>query len=403
MASDSSRLPALSLLLRSLPLWPLWLWPLLSVSALSAQEEGAPEILGQPAEWSVEPSQAPTLIPIPSGSSLRAEPTADAALLSILPDAKLELLESRQPWVRVRYGEMTGWVDLEAPRSSQNRDEEPMPLQPRFEAGTIEPNGELGAYTFWGLIRDRAVRAYLDRVATDHARLYAERYGLLIEEPVGGDVVYFTRRSTFVLYSREQGHDIDIQGNGYFKAPALVVMHTGRGHRRQIAATLVHELTHLLNWHLLGGWRRGRAALAPWLDEGMADDMAFASSDRSGQLRAEPLGPSNLRYGGRLGARLLELDRAIEKGLLPSIPQLLDMDSAAFLDGPIAMHYTLSALWIRYLLSDPELAERFRAFLPLVARGGAADATNLGAHLGREWPELERGFRAWRRKQQLRF
>ena len=83
--------------------------------------------------------------------------------------------------------------------------------------------------------------------------------------------------------------------------------------------------------------------------------------------------------------------------------QLLDMDQRDFMGGPREIHYTLSALWVRYLLSDPDLAERFRAFLPEVARGAAADSTNLVAHLGRGWSRLEKDFRAWRRRQQLRF
>lgn len=367
-------------------------------------EEEPGVILGQPAGWSMEASEAAALIDIPSGSSLRAAPEDDAGVLAILPEAKLELLESRPPWVKVRYANVLGWVDLEGSRAPPDQAVDPNPLQPRFKAGDIEPAGQIGTYSLWGSARDRGVIEYLDTIAREHARLYAERYGLAGGSPIGGDVLFIRERRAFIEYHRDQAQsEIDLLDEGFFEAPALVVINSGRGTRKELASTLVHELTHLLNWHYLGGWQRNDSTLAPWIDEGMADDMAFSAVDRKGRMRPGPLGSSNLRYGERLGSILNELEQAIENGFTPSLQRLLDMDQDTYMSGARQFHYTLSALWVRYLLSEPELAEGFRAFLAILAQGGSASSINLQTQLDRSWPELEKGFRAWRRKQRLQF
>lgn len=255
---------------------------------------------------------------------------------------------------------------------------------------------------------------YLDRVAREHARLYSERYGLKAVSPIRGDVRlspisdrpgFFTIGQTPVEIHQNPGLDEkDLPGDGYFEPPALVVIHAGRKSRRELAATLVHELTHLLSWHLLGGWQQGpQGKLAPWLDEGLADDLAFSMADREGNLSAEPLGPANLRYSRRLGQLLAEIERRIETGTAPSLEQLADMDQETFLSGDRDINYTLAALWVRYLLSHKDLAIRFQAFLASLSEGTPADSRNLGAQLDRGWPQLDRGFRAWLRKQRLRF
>ncbi len=372
--------------------------------AFGQEAEEPPTILGQPAGWSIEPEAVETLIPIVAGSALRERPQDDAGILTLLPESKLPLLETRQTWVKVRHGESEGWVDLDASRAREGREQEPPPLEPRWEPGNIEPSGEIGAYTLWGIPPEPVVLDFLDRVVRDHLRLYGERYGLVSENPIGGDVRLISQMREFVESHRDQGQGkIDIQGNGYFNAPALVVIHTGRSSRQQLAATLLHELTHLLNWHFLVGWSRPGARVAPWLDEGMAEEMTFSASDRKGNLQAEPLGTSNLRFGGEMGALLQQIGRAIKTGGTPSLPTLLDMDHEAFLEGDRNTHYTLSALFIRYLVNAPELADRFRAFLSLVSEGVAADSTNLATQLDRTWPQLEKGFRAWIARQRLRF
>ncbi len=83
---------------------------LLPAATAGAQDEP----LGQPAGWAVE--EPVTLVGVVSGSELFREPDPATMVLAILPEAQLPLIETRGTWVKVRYGDQVGWVDLEGGR-----------------------------------------------------------------------------------------------------------------------------------------------------------------------------------------------------------------------------------------------------------------------------------------------
>lgn len=380
-----------------------WLFALaLTATAQEADEE--PEILGQPAGWAVEAEDASSLVEVAEGSALHAEPDHESLIITLLPDGQLPLVESNERWVRVRYGDRLGWVDLEAPHPPQGApapsgevfiDREPV-FDP-LELGTGWTQEEAGPYTLFSRVDDPGLIDYLLRVAVDHARLYAERYGLP-EKEIGGMLILLADRQAMTDFRRARGHEIvESRIEGYFHSPDLVVLYRGFNSRQRLAATVIHEVTHLVSWQVLRGGGRHLASLPPWLEEGMAEELALSSLQR-GRLRAGPLGPGNLRYGRRLGAVLWQLEQEIvAQGTAPSLPALLAMDEDAFLSSDSELNYLMSAFWVRYLLSgaDDELAAGFKAYLASVAGGGGSASATLLTRLDRTWPQLSNGFRGY--------
>lgn len=295
--------------------------------------------------------------------------------------------------------ELTGKAAGLRPAVDERPAPEPPVLDPEIRAADEERSApaapadvRIGPYPLDTVLDDGRLTAMLDRAAAGHRRLYAERYGVAVEGPIGGRVALFAAERDYLEFKRLQGHArAETEAAGYFQPPSLVVLQRGSHSRQEVTASLLHELTHLLNWRLLGG--AGERDLPPWLEEGLAGDLALSSIGRQG-LAAEPLGPGNLAYGRRLGDVLLEIDGKLDEGAAPSVEELLRMERAPFLAGEGELHYALSALWVRYLL-DGGLAAPFRAWLAAVAAGGDAGPEALRSHLGRDWTRLEQGFRAW--------
>ncbi len=389
---------------------------LLQVLALAAPAVAQDEPLGQPAGWAIEESES--LIAVAEGSELRLEPNDSARVLMILPEAQLPLIEARGLWVKVRYGDRVGWVDLEGGATPGTATPGNVPPVRHFVTERSEPldigdgwqEGTLGPYKLFSRVDEPPLIDLFDRVAGQHARIYAERYGLKIDTELApreqGTVLLFAGRSAFLKFQRAHDHAIvEAPIGAYFQSPDTVLMYRRSDSRQTLAATLLHELTHLLNWRLL---RAGGGVGTPtpiWLEEGMAEDLALSRLDRHNRLMAGPLGPNNLRYGNSLGVRLFELGEQIGVGgTAPSLRHLLTMDKAAFFNSDTRLNYLMSAMWIRYLLSDAEsrLAVGFRDYLASVATGGRSDAEELRSRLDRSWDQLSQGFRGWLVVQQAR-
>lgn len=137
------------------------------------------------------------------------------------------------------------------------------------------------------------------------------------------------------------------------------------------AATLVHELTHLVNRRALG------PGLPPWLDEGLADDLA------------------NELVGGKFqpAAWQVGMDRAAGK-LLP-LRELVALDNVGFYGGRGYANYAQAYLFLRFLVGDPEFGARFTAFLDALAGGESVSPELLAGYLGRLWPAVETSWGSW--------
>ncbi len=364
--------------------------------------EASEPVLGQPAGWTLE-EPTETLVGVPESAELRVAPRNTAEVLAHLPAARLALLDWQDRWVKVRFRELEGWVDLDAVPVVSAPIADPsavlgqaLKADPRRLARALAPLGtaprrlELAAWTLHTDLAESSLLAHLEQLATQLEGVYQERYGLSPSAAdERGEVVLYAEKASYDRFNEQAEAWVDRHAAGQ-AMPGLAVLHAGGRARQEVAATLVHELAHLLNWQTF------HRQLPPWLEEGLADDLALISVDRTGRIVPSPLSEGNLRLGRNLGAMLDELSRAQEEKRLVALRELLTLDQAGF-TASAQQHYAVAAFWIRFLLrgGDDELASRFRAFLVAVASGQEASFESLQHHLERDLTALEEELHAW--------
>ncbi|HEX6198751.1 MAG TPA: hypothetical protein VF150_00685 [Thermoanaerobaculia bacterium] len=404
----------------------------------AAQEtEEEPEVLGAPAAFG--DVLAEERVEVAAGAALRELPDPRAPVLATLDAAsELPLLERRGAWARVRYGALKGWVLTEGeagaggspdlltagPAALPGREADPELLRRalshlEWPAGR-EP-GRLGPFPFYTDLADPALASFLDRVVTEVLAVYPERFGLDPGLGAAGapgwpleSIVLFRREAEYRAFT---GGDVAAVGleEGGFAGFGLAGLYAGSRSREAVAALLVHEVTHLLNTRALG------PRTPPWLEEGLANDLAYARIDPSGRLRLRELGGGDRQerhqvvdgrgrrgwqvtaiFDGALGALSL-LARALDRRDLPSLATLTSLAWREMVDPTMRQTvYAESAFFIRYLLESEERAAGFRAYLRSVAAGGAGEGSDLLRHLGADdWDGVERGFRRWLRAEAL--
>lgn len=328
---------------------------LLAVAAtiLAQPPEEEPVILGKPAGWSIEPA---------GESGVQAPPPAATA-----PSALAD-----------RLG-----------RAADH-----------LAGGGTE--GMLGPYRLSTDVADERLLGFFDKVAGAVPEAYAERYGLAPAAPAAGRIVLFARQEDYRAFEAEGGElaGMDYSGHAGGGVAALFV---GDRDREEVALTLVHEITHLLNQGL------GGPPLPPWLDEGMAGDLALARLRRDGSLDTDLIQRLALqrsalgrwRIDGPL-ALVAALPVELEAGRLPPLGRLAELDRDGFLAaGDRRLVYAESILALRYLEAPDgaDLAAPLRAYLAAVhgapAAHGEPVAPSLAAALGTSWESLEAGFRRW--------
>ncbi|MGB5173906.1 MAG: hypothetical protein WBQ30_04090, partial [Thermoanaerobaculia bacterium] len=86
---------------------------------------------------------------------------------------------------------------------------------------------------------------------------------------------------------------------------------------------------------------------------------------------------------------------AYETEQVPSVARLVTLGSKAFDGGAVSYDYEQSALLVRYLLLDPELASRFRGFLADLAGGAPYSPELLQQRQTVEWAELDHRLQSW--------
>ena len=388
-------------------------------------EEGSEPILRRP---SPIPAPGGTAIEIPPpplntepegvervtvkpGIPLLAEPRPGAPrVLTPTRIAVLKVLDRRPGWVQVQYGAVTGWVpgrDGAGPEPPFGSDPDPVrPLTGRgpdeqrlawARARLMPPEvvGHVGPYVVYTDLRDPARLSFFDRAAAGLEAAYRSRYGI---SPIGDPaeaVVLFGRESDYRAFLSQATSLAGLPASGH-TGHGVVSLYDGRRPQSEVASTLVHELSHLLNRRAIG------PALPSWLDEGIADDLSQSQIDRSGRLLPGTLGGVTVRAGSRIemhGARaaLQDLLDAAAAGRLRPLPRLLSLDWSEFVRQDGELNYAQSSFFVRYLLQGEQgtLAPGFRAFLQEVSNGKPPEAEALREKLGRSWPMLEAGFRLW--------
>lgn len=351
-----------------------------------------------------------------AGEVLRAEPSPDGAQVATTRGiANVAVLETRGGWARVRYRQEIGWVERQRLAGVRARPDAPPPLGNDPEPvvpvpgrpadpdrlaraaellGASEPAGRLGPYPLWTDVDDPDLVAFLDTLTRDLERAYRQRFGLGPRTDPAESVVFFAGRGAYrqMVAAEERLSGRSARGHA---GHGLAVLYDGGRPRAEIAETLAHELVHLVNRRAVG------PALPPWLDEGLAEELAQSATDPSGRLRPGVLGGSAVvgrdqvrLSGGRAAAPFLaaQLPRA------PSLPDLLALDWDAFTSpGTSQVHYAQSALFVRFLLDGDggRHAGAFRQFLEATAEGEQPTAEALRQRLGVDWGTLEKRFELW--------
>ncbi|MGH9464350.1 MAG: hypothetical protein ACRD0X_01805, partial [Thermoanaerobaculia bacterium] len=273
------------------------------------------------------------------------------------------------------------------------------------------------------LASERQLRR-LERIATALPAAYGSRFALEPGDLDASWVVLFSRRDEYARFAGSLAAAADRPLAGH-ALPGLAALPESGG-PEATAQLLVHELAHLLHR------AAGLPPLPPWLEEGMANDLAFSKMDSAGRLALDTVsgsafmsearlpvtivdlgaskqtarihppeeqiwGNEMFHYAGAL-ASLKELVATVAARRATPLPALLSMPAAEFARGEgFAERYAQSAFFVRFLLDDarPHRAAAFRAFLAWTGAGRPATPEELARTLDASLSDLEPEFHAW--------
>lgn len=358
----------------------------------------------------------PSWVWAPAGTALHRQPTEGAAVLGRLDAiSNLPRLERRGDWFRIwRFGTEV-WVNLPDYREDGpplGNDPEPVrpvvgrPTDPELLAvatGLLRAEARQERRwrdrTLHTDVEDGTLLALLGRVAEQTGPAHRARYGRPSKGGPGGTVVLYAREADYrALQARTEGiADLEIAGHA---SRGLVALYAEGRTRAEVASTLVHELVHLVNPRTIG------PALPPWLEEGLASDLASSRIATDGALHPAELGGRLLQWPGRAEltgpkASLWDLARRHRQSAAgSSLRQVLARDWRDFVaEGTSHQSYGTAAFFVRWLLDDSARARVFRQFLADVSEGADPSAEALGRRLeeelGSDWAEVEADFRRW--------
>lgn len=372
--------------------------------------EPPPELADAPPVW------------IPAGRVSRAQPSDSADVVALFGGiARRPLVDRRGEWAKVWNRGRESWVHLPGydfdgsgppwgMEAEPPRPVEPEPPAEKMLRAVTKHLGDgwtatrLGPYEARTDVADPALLAFLDRLATRVEPAWVARHG---RRPLGTPeavVLLFRRESDFRLLQGSVEGIRALHPEG-FTTRGLVALYAGDKGRLDVGATLVHEMAHRIHRRALG------PALPPWLEEGLADDLALSEIYGAGELDPSRLGGAVTRFATDDGHRvevtggqaaLWTVRRALEGERLPTLAELMAADAEEFV-GRFGgrLRYDLAALWVRYLVQGEDGKHRpgWHAFLDAVAAGETLAPELLHRSLGRsldgEPAELEEDFRRW--------
>ena len=348
------------------------------------QQEGEEVILGRPSGMrAITVPEKTTLIP--AGARLRERPQNQAPVVETFDSAiELPVLDERDGWVQVRYGAWLGWV-----RVAGGEPHEPLQVPANPDLGRLKlaldllgeevEAGSLGPYTLYTDVADPRLLDRLSAVASGVDQAYRKRYGLDPGSLAGTVVVLFAEEQDYRRFEAAEHRIASANSHGY-TSEGLSVLFTGPQQVDAIVRVLVHELTHLL------GRRVFQVRIPPWLDEGMAQDLAFSRIDRSGILR-----PGTL---STVETRVDDLVRIWNGPNRTGLVELISLDWTDFVDPISRPHrYALSAFLIRYLLDgrDEQLRSGFLRYLSNLKSSELPESVSLFEMLDTEPGRVESG------------
>jgi hypothetical protein len=256
---------------------------------------------------------------------------------------------------------------------------------------------DLAGYAGYSDLGDAGLAGRMRALAAGLEGRYRERLG---RTPIGApaeSIVLFAREADYRAFQQSEARLADLAIATGHSGYGLVALYAGGRAGDEIVATLTHELVHLLNRRAIG------PALPPWLDEGLAEDLAESPLDERGLPRLGDFSGAPERQGDRVELRgglaaLESLGRALETTGTPALVSLARLDWESFVaPGKGAIHYAEGFLFVRFLLDggDAGLERGFRNYLDAVAHGESAEPETLERELGRSLAALEAPYRAW--------
>jgi len=209
---------------------------------------------------------------------------------------------------------------------------------------------------------------------------YRARLGIAPAHPPAGTLVLFAERRHYRRYVAADGALPKVYAGFSLAADGLVALPVGDLAIDDVARTLIHELAHLAHRRAFG------LQLEPWLSEGLSDAFGYSAGPEGFAPLAGFTGLEGLR------ARLLG---GYALGRAGSVERLVGLSRDQFDRDPVSHDYDQSALLVRFLLLDPELSSRFRAWLAARTFRGEEPAAPLPEALGLDIAGLDQRFRTW--------
>lgn len=367
---------------------------------VSAPSSAGPSSLEASVAETESPHAAPPsyrrMLRLDRGTVLRSQPQAQAPLVLLLPDAALlQVLDQQGMWYRIDVASVgidrASWVHLEdgpsrelkvqsvwqVPRPSRalNASRRALAVQHLGESWT---SGRCGPYELLTDVKEGRVLDACHRLAEGLDDAYRLRFGVTPVGTAGETLILFRFLDAFRAFVRAEGLS-SVGYAGHANAGGgYLALYLGEQDLDDFVVTLAHELTHLVNWRALGG------PLPRWLSEGLADGIGESASV---QGLGKPRGIDGLEAEAR---------RFRSGGTgFPSSLELASLDAERFDARPQDRHYEHSALLVRFLLLDDELAPRFRDYLADLAAGRGYEPEGFRHRLGISWDELDRRFSRW--------
>ncbi len=332
-----------------------------------------------------------------------AQPEAEVQLL-LESMSYLPVLAREGNWAQVFYNDRKGWIDTswkppfkrrKAGRGILRHRAEPVKSSYFFNLkkarrilGIGRTAVKVGAYDLYTDVEDETLLAFLDSTAAAAEEAYFARYGRLPEGNPTRSTVLFAKEADYRRYTEAtsslSGTQVGHAGRG-----VLAFFAEGRS-REDLARTLAHEITHLVNHRALA------RSLPPWLEEGLAADLGSAWVEDSSSVESGGAANDSLKVEVQgMESRLFLLGEYLKAEKLPPVTFLLSLDREGFHEpGAQSYAYAHSVALIRYFLDGDggRHADGFRLFLKRIAVGTRADLLKC-VEMSPE--ELESGFRAW--------
>lgn len=395
-------------------------------SSLAAQPPGAEEALsaplGAPAAFGPIDSEEEIIL-LASGTRLYQSPARRSPTIDLVDAATtLPVLDRRGAWRRVRWAGRGCWVLVASPDAIGDEvaplDALPADLQPtpadrarvtnaRQRLGAHTPE-KMAGYTVYSDIASatvrRHLRALLDYIDSD----LAARAALPMPPARDEAIVIFAQIAAFrdfVTADDRRRRDSSHLGQAH---AGLAALGSEGLTPPQLEALFVHEVAHLAIRRMLG------IGLPPWLEEGLAEDLAYHRRDDRGKLvpaslsRGEDQRIAEHRDGRggvvylerRLGGThaLADLRASLTVPAQAGLERLVSIDATSFYSGEDRLRYPRAAFFVRFLLHAH--SGGFHAYLRAIARGDEVGPDRLLAHLGQDWPTLERDFARWLARQE---